>query len=220
MDIFQILVLILLVACSVTHLVFVFIEKETGRIITKGLIIGSLLLFALVSKVSDILIYLGLFASLVGDMLLLMKKRKLFFIVGATSFSLTHIINFIVLFRYLPNRISNWMYVVILVLLGYLLVESFRPLLKKKLDKLSYACLAYLCIVFILMINSFIITLTSFNVNFLFISVGYALFLASDDILTINMFIKPIKKGNFILMVLYILAQSFIYIPLILELNK
>ncbi len=220
MDIFQILVLILLVACSVTHLVFVFIEKETGRIITKGLIIGSLLLFALVSKVSDILIYLGLFASLVGDMLLLMKKRKLFFIVGATSFSLTHIINFIVLFRYLPNRISNWMYVVILVLLGYLLVESFRPLLKKKLGKLSYACLAYLCIVFILMINSFIITLTSFNVNFLLISVGYALFLASDDILTINMFIKPIKKGNFILMVLYILAQSFIYIPLILELNK
>ncbi len=220
MDIFQILVLILLVACSVTHLVFVFIEKEMGRIITKGLIIGSLLLFALVSKVSDILIYLGLFASLVGDMLLLMKKRKLFFIVGATSFSLTHIINFIVLFRYLPNRISNWMYVVILLLLAYLLVESFRPLLKKKLGKLSYVCLAYLCIVFILLVNSTIITLTSFDINFLFISVGYALFLASDDILTINMFIKPIKKGNFILMVLYILAQSFIYIPLILELNK
>lgn len=220
MNIFQIIITILFVSVSITHLVFVYLEKETGRVITKGFILGLLLLFALAGKVKEPLIYLGMSLSLLGDMLLLMKKRKYFFIIGASSFSLTHIVNFIVLFRYLPNRLSNWMYVVILLLAGYLLVEAFKPLLSKKMGKLSYACLAYLCVVFILMINSAIITISGFNTNFLLITLGYAFFLASDNVLTINTFIKPIKKGHFILMLLYILGQSLIYIPLVLMINK
>ena len=42
----------------------------------------------------------------------------------------------------------------------------------------------------------------------------------SDNLLTVNMFIKPIKKGNFILMLFYILGQVLIYIPLILQIQK
>ena len=77
MNIYQILCLVLFIACSVTHLVFVFLEKEKARMITKGLIVGTLLIFALISKTKEPLIYLGLVSSLFADLILLLTQKQL-----------------------------------------------------------------------------------------------------------------------------------------------
>ena len=219
MNIFQILGVILFVGASVTHLVFVFLEKELGRKISKGFIVFTLLLFALISKTNDWLIYLGLSLALCGDILLLVKSKRIYFILGACCFSITHIMNFILVSRYLPERF-NWLYFGIVILVGYLAVELIRPLIKNKMKKMSYPCLSYLYIVFALIINITIAFVATHNIMFLLMLFGGLCFFASDVILTIYTFVKKIKKGNFILMLLYVFGQALIYIPLILLLTK
>ena len=219
MNLLQILCLMLFVAVSITHLVFVFLEKEKGRMISKGLIVFSLIIFALVSKVKDPLIYLGLIFSLCGDMLLLLKSRKIFFVLGACCFSLTHLMNFIITSRYLPDRL-NWMYFVLVILVGYLLIEFVRPFIKKTMKKMSYPSLAYLYFVLALIINTTIVFITTHNPYFLVMMIGGLCFLTSDIILTIYRFVNKFKKGNFVLMIFYILGQSLIYIPFMILLTK
>ena len=167
MNIFQILGVILFVGASVTHLVFAFLEKELGRKISKGFIVFTLLLFALISKTNDWLIYLGLSLALCGDILLLVKSKRIYFILGACCFSITHIMNFILVSRYLPERF-NWLYFGIVILVGYLAVELIRPLIKNKMKKMSYPCLSYLYIVFALIINITIAFVATHNIMFLF----------------------------------------------------
>lgn len=219
MNIFQIICTILFVASSITHLVFILLNKEKARMITKGLIVFTLILFALASKTNNALIYIGLCCSLFGDLLLLLKSKRIYFVIGACGFSITHILNFILVSRYLPERL-NWMYFAIVLLVGYLLVESIRPLIKKTMKKMSYPCLAYLCIVFALIVNILIAFIGTHNYLFLIMLLGGMCFLTSDIILTINTFVKNIKHGNFILMLFYCLGQSLIYIPLIMILVK
>lgn len=220
MNIFQIIALLITIACANTHLVFVYYEMERERKITKGLIVGMLFLFAFVSKVTNPLIYIGLIFSLAADILILFKKRNLFFIASASCFSVTHILNFILVWSLLPNTLSNWMYLTIALLAGYLLVEAFKPLAKPKIKKMSYPALSYLYIVFALFINIFILVTKNPNINTWLMLLGSMCFLASDNILTINKYVKPIWKANFLLMVLYAFGQILIFVPLILELNK
>ena len=181
MNILQILSLILIISVSITHLVFLYLEKELGRTITKGLIVGTIILFAISSKINEPLIYLGLCASLFGDLFLLLKQRRIYFIIGAVLFSITHLLNFVIFFRFLSINLSNWIYPCLYILVGYLLVESFRPLVKEKVGKLSYACIAYLYIVFALVVNSFILLISNFNINLILILIGYGCFLTSDN---------------------------------------
>lgn len=218
MNIFQIICVVLFVAVSVTHLVFILREKEKARSITKPFIVFTLILFALASKSKEPLIYIGLIFSLCGDALLLLKSKQIYFVIGACCFSLTHLMNFILVSRYLPERL-NWMYFVIIVLFGYLLVELIRPAIKKTMKKMSYPSLAYLYFVFALIINITIALVSGFNINLLIMLLGAMCFLTSDIILTVHRFAKELKHGNFILMVFYILGQSLIYIPLIMLLK-
>lgn len=219
MNIFQIIGVILFAGVSITHLVFVFLEKEKQREITKPMIMVALLIFALLSKINEPLIYLGMAFSLLGDVLLLLRSRKIYFVIGACFFSLTHIFNFILVSRYLPPRL-NWLYFAIVILFGYLLVELIRPLIKKQMKKMSYPCLAYLYIVFALIINILIAFIAQPNIYLGIMLVGGACFLTSDIILTVYNFVNRFKHGNFILMLFYVLGQSLIYIPLILMLLK
>ena len=219
MNIFQILCVILFVGASATHLVFAFLEKELGRKISKGFIVLTLLVFALASKCNSWLIYLGLVFALIGDILLIFESRKIYFIVGACCFSITHILNFILVSKYLPERF-NWLYFGIVILVGYLVVELVRPIIKNKMKKMAYPALAYLYIVLALIINIAIALISTHNYAFLIMLFGGAFFFTSDIILTIHTFVKQIKKGNFILMLFYVLGQSLIYIPLIMLLTK
>lgn len=218
MNIFQIVCVILFVAISVTHLVFIVRNNEKVRSITKPFIVFALILFALASKSKEPLIYIGLILSLCGDVLLLLKSKQIYFVVGACCFSLTHLMNFILVSRYLPERL-NWMYFIIVVLFGYLLVEFIRPFIKKTMKKMSYPSLAYLYFVFALIINIAIALVSGFSINLLIMLLGGMCFLTSDIILTIHRFAKELKYGNFILMVFYIFGQSLIYIPLIMLLK-
>lgn len=219
MNIFQILCILLFIGASVTHLVFVFLDKEKQRMITKGFIVFALLIFALASKSREPLIYIGMCFSLFGDLLLLIKSKKIYFVIGACGFSITHILNFILVSRFLPERL-NWLYFAIVLLVGYLLVELIRPLIKKTMKKMSYPCLAYLYIVFALIINVLIAFIATHNYLFLIMLLGGMCFLTSDILLTIYTFVKKFKHGNFILMLFYCFGQSLIYIPLIMILLK
>lgn len=218
MNIFQIICTILFIGVSITHLVFIFLDKEKARMITKGFIVFTLILFALASSNIEPLIYIGLCCSLFGDLLLLLKSKKIYFVIGACGFSITHIINFILVSRYLPERL-NWLYFAIVLLAGYLIVELIRPLIKKTMKKMSYPSLAYLYIVFALIVNIFIAFISTHNYLFLIMLFGGMCFLTSDILLTIYTFVKKFKYGNFILMLFYCLGQSLIYIPLIILLK-
>ena len=214
MNIFQIICLLLSIAAAITHLVFIYKNHKLGRQISKGFITGILLLYIVFSKEKSVFLYFGLIASFVGDILLLFKEKKIFFIFGAIAFSLAHISYFIVTTKVLPANF-NWCYYGIVLLLGYLVVEFIRKYLKKSFGKLSIPAAIYFYLVGTVILNLLCGTLFNFSIVSFVALIGSLCFIASDIILSINYFIKKIKYGEFIIMLLYSLAQVLIVVPII-----
>lgn len=215
MNIFQILFILLSVTATVTNLVFILKEKKLGRQISKGFIVGMLIFYVICSKENNIFLYISLFASLAGDILLLFKDKKLYFILGASFFALAQIFYFIVTTKVLPTNF-NWCYYGIVILLGYLVVEFIRKLLKKSFGKYAIPASIYFYTVGAVILNLLCGTLFNFNLISFVALIGSMCFLASDILLSINRFVKKIKYGEFLIILLYALAQILIIIPLAL----
>lgn len=215
MNIYQIIGLIAVSAITITHLIFLLLNKEKQAVFTKSFVITSVIIFAIISKETNPLIYISLVLVLVSDLLMTVYKNNIFFVIGISSLLIANILSFIITSSNLPSRF-NLCYFGIIIFMGYLLVESFRPLAKKKMKKFSYLCLTHLYSIIALFVNTFILTVSSFNIYYLLILSGSLLLLTSANLLVVNRMVKKIKKAEFIISLFGMVGQILIFISLIL----
>lgn len=110
------------VVLSIIHLYFCYFEKKSMRKITKPflmlfLLIGSMFYI----KIAPYIVFAIIFA-LLGDIFLIWNKNNKFFILGAISFSISHIINFINIKRFLPFTFKFFYYLIIAFLIFFITI--------------------------------------------------------------------------------------------------
>lgn len=215
MNIYQIIGLIAVSAITITHLIFLLLNKEKQAVFTKSFVITSVIIFAIISKETNPLIYIGLVLVLVSDLLMTVYKNNIFFVIGICALLIANILNFIITSGSLPPRF-NICYFGIVILMGYLLVELFRPLVKKKFKKFSYLCLTHLYTIIALFINTFILVVSSYNLYYLLILGGSLLLLTSVSLLLVNRMVKRIKKADFLISLFGMIGQILVFVALIL----
>lgn len=216
MNIYQIIGLIAVFAITITHLIFLLLNKEKQTVFTKSFVITSVIIFAIISKETNPLIYIGLVLILVADLLLMVYKNNIFFIISICALLITNVLNFVITSANLPPRF-NICYYGIIILMGYLLVESFRPLAKKKMKKFSYLCLTNLYSIVALFINALILVISEFNIYYLLIAIGSLLILTSINLLVVNRMVKKIKKADFLISLFGMVGQILVFTSLILS---
>ena len=194
------------------HLSTCYIEKELPRKVSKIFIIPLLMLGLILSKTYNPLLYIGLILGWIGDIFLIFTGKKKFFIVGAISFALGHlsyIFATMILFfkKYSLSSVPFWIYIVLtIVAIVFILLTTFK--IKKHMGLLSYLGAFYFYILVVAL-------LTSYLTGKYILSIGFAVFMISDSILSIARFAHPIKRQHFYIMSTYIAAQTLICLSFI-----
>lgn len=164
----------------------------------------------------------GLIASLVGDIALLLPPR--FFLTGLGAFFLAHIA-YIIGFSSQP-LVLQWGGLVPVVVIGGVFTAlngQIRHGLKAQgktsltLPAMAYAVI--LSIMWLMALSTFMRPQWSFGPAML-VSLGATLFLISDSTLALNRFVRPIRYGNLVVMVTYHLAQILITIGVLQQFAK
>ena len=153
---------------------------------------------------------LGILFSLVGDVVLLLDEER-WFVPGLGAFLLAHVAYFIGLNSPPPQLGAMTIFV------GFMVVVSVLPLIRrilqgmreKRLDSLFLPVQIYAAIIS-LMLFSALLTLYREEwqtVPAYLVSLGAALFVASDLTLAWGKFIRPVRNGALLVMVTYYLGQ-------------
>ena len=188
------------------HLWFCFKELHKYRKITKVLLMPMLILYLLLIKANNALIYLALMFGFFGDLFLINSNNPKYFICGCISFFIGHIFYIIEITKSLPFTINLIHYLLFLVVIIIYLTLSFI-FTRKILKNLTLICVGYS---FILFLALFLSLLTK---NYL-VSLGYFIFIISDSVLIFSKKIKKIKREHLYIMSTYITAQILIVIGL------
>jgi uncharacterized membrane protein YhhN len=153
---------------------------------------------------------LGLFFSLLGDVILLSPSEKLF-LAGLIVFLLTHIC-YLIGFRQQMLAPSAWSLVVISIILlnaVRLLRRIVGSMRTRGMNRLVYPVIVY-GLVISLMLYAAMSTISdhSWDIGAAFlVSVGAFLFWLSDLVLAWNKFVSPLKIGQLSIVLLYHLGQ-------------
>ncbi len=153
---------------------------------------------------------LGLFFSLLGDLLLLSPSEKLF-LAGLIAFLLTHIC-YLIGFRQQMLAPSAWSLVLIFVILlnaVRLLRRIVSSMRARDLNRLVYPVIVY-GLVISLMLYAAMATLSdhSWIIGAAFlVSLGAFLFWLSDLMLAWNKFVSPLKTGRILNVAAYHIGQ-------------
>lgn len=189
------------------HLVTCYLEKELPRKITKVFIVPLLMLGLLISKTYNVLLFVGLTLGWIGDVLLLFNKKKRYFVIGGISFMLGHVAYIasafsILLKKYEINNIPIWLIVLLTcIAIVFLVFTTIR--IRKHFGIFAYMGAFYFYILVVSIITCII-------TGKYLLSIGFAVFMISDSILSIARFAHPIKRQHFYIMSTYILAQTLI----------
>lgn len=153
---------------------------------------------------------LGLVFSIIGDSLLLSRRR--FFLAGLIAFLLTHICYIIGFNRTLP-AFNLWM-VVFIALVALLWLRAYR-IIRRQMDRspanlpLRWPVTLYMLVISLMFLSA-LLCLTKADWTFnsaLLISLGGGMFLLSDFLLAVQHFGRPILKGHVLVMMTYHMAQ-------------
>lgn len=191
------------------------LKSAEGALYTKPFLVPLLMVFLIVSipkKTTALNFTLGaLFFSWLGDLLLLFQgEGQHYFLMGLGSFLAAHIIY---VFTYknarwkearnqlLPTQRSR--YISMLVLAGGGLLFVIWPSLGVFTVPVTFYTFVITWMT-IAALNRFGYTSTE---SFGFVFGGAVLFMISDSILAVNMFLESIWQGSFWIMLTYILAQ-------------
>jgi uncharacterized membrane protein YhhN len=163
----------------------------------------------------------GAVFSLAGDVFLLLKSERRGFLLGLGAFLLAHIAYIIGLGTPLaPFTLPHlWIAFLVLCIALGLGIPISSGLLKKGLARLLVpVCMYQLALS--LMLFSALSTL--FRADWpapasWTVSLGAALFVASDSLLAWNKFVRPVKQGRLALMVLYHLGQLGIIVGAVMQ---
>lgn len=214
------ILLIALFIAVLLELFFAFTEKENLR---KGFKVFPLLFLTIVGiymAPNHPLLYIASFLGFLGDLLIIFEKKKVFFYIGGVSFFVGHILYLILMLT--VNGISySWYHYLIAGICLIALVIVFKIALKKQFNLLQSICAAlYFGILFLLLVNSIVISIKYSVPSMLLITLGYVIFIMSDTILVIKDFIKEFKRDDFYVMSTYLFAQISIMIGFLMVITN
>ncbi len=191
---------IILVIVFAIDLFLIFTNKIELRFFTKPLLLPVLILMYITrSKLEktqvDKLFLTGLVLSFFGDLFLLFQWG---FLPGLGSFLLAHVF-YIISFRKKTQRNIWRFWPIILGLFATTLLVFLFPYLKE----MKIPVIIYAVVIATMMYNA----LKTHKRNLI---IGALLFLISDTLLSINLFLQPLMILNLLVMITYIAAQWFL----------
>lgn len=187
------------------------------RVITKPLLMPSLLLFYIMSSdEQNYLIILALICGFLGDVFIMLKNKLKFFILGLFSFLVGHIMYILAFIQSTSfySKVPAWYILIIIpyLILGILVMKKILP----QVGKLKIPVIIYMLVLIFMSFSSFS-RLWDFNGLALWLPIiGSLLFVISDTILAFNAFDYKIKNSGFKIMSTYIFAQFIIVLGFLL----
>ncbi|MDE3235552.1 MAG: lysoplasmalogenase [Bacteroidota bacterium] len=203
--------LILLLDCY-----FTFQGQTAYRNFTKVLLVPVIILYIFLNARKNVyrntktLVFFALVAAWVGDILLL-NSGTIFFLLGMLAFATMHILFIITFYRFQKIRLSKGQEAFIAaVIMGIVAFQVFRHI-KPELGALEVPVIIYMAIISITMIvasNLLSSNARKFTARTYFVP-GAALFVVSDTILALQMFLlKDVEFLSVIVMLSYGYALS------------
>lgn len=194
---------------STIHLFFCKSGNEKHRMRTKPLLLFFLGISMCFLCKNHPLIPIACFLACIGDITLLFDEKPLLFLLGASFFASSHVVNILTQCSILEWEQKAWHYILLYLsvpvasLLGYFVFERKQPF---ALFKFAFGTLHLENVIFSL------ILLFSGNIaSGMMIFIGYVLCIISDIVLEKAVIDKTIEKSDFLIMILYLIGQLFTY---------
>lgn len=202
----------------ISDLFFIYNEQNNLRFFSKTALLPLLLLYYVLSlKKSQIrpnkVFIIGLFFSWLGDVFLLLPSGFLF---GLGSFLLAHCCYGLCFYR-LSNRTFRLNYLLLFLILVYLFVFLYFlfPYLKELKIPVTLYALAISSMLYLGYNTKKGIAYNAFK-NLL---LGALLFVISDSVLALHLFVFPTLFHELVVMITYVLAQFFLIQAMVLKGN-
>lgn len=149
------------------------------------------------------LILLGLIVCLLGDILLMLRRR--YFLYGLICFLLGHL-SYLHAFTFeMGFGFSSW-----LTILCFFYGLIIYGILYNHLGSLRIPIFIYILAILLMVIQSWERWLTTGENHVLIAAIGATLFMISDTLLALERFRKPFKSAQIFILSLYFLGQSCI----------
>lgn len=203
--------LILFLIISILNLISLFIKNRTLTIITKTLLMPTLIIYYITNTSNfNIIVVIALIFAFLGDTLLLLDHKDFFFLLGAFSFLIGHICYiYIFITNFNPSFFNkNILFVIPIYFILYFI--SINRLKKHTSNKILAVSSIYCAILYIMSLTALLRLDSVTYASFLPTYIGSILFIISDTSLGIKIFIKRTKFLSILVMLTYILAQLLI----------
>jgi uncharacterized membrane protein YhhN len=196
------------VLVSALHLIGISIGNENLRIITKPLIILSLMIYYSFVVENENHIYLAaLFFCFLGDIFLIFNT-ELNFILGLVSFLIGHILFIVIVVKLLTK--STGIQKIISLLPFTILFAGLMYLLKDNLGGMLIPVIVYGLTISAFGVVALLNYMTEKSVTNLVLLGGALFFILSDSIIALGKFLQYEKYFPLLIMTTYILAQYLI----------
>lgn len=196
--------LVLLDIVFAFDLVFIAMDRSSWRFFTKPLLLPIIIWFYFTYSKQNVFrinqwFLSGLILSFLGDVFLLFEWG---FMPGLGSFLLAHICYIVYFFKIKKKNVWSWLPFVLLYL-GLFIYYTYPYLNEMKIPVVIYGIT--------------IATMLYFSISTcsLLLILGAILFVLSDSVLAINMFVQHTIGKEFIVMITYILAQLILVLGVI-----
>ncbi len=190
-------------------------EWRPFRMITKPMVVGSLLVFFLLQKVdrkTRILVTTALVLSIIGDMQLIYAgEYDYLFVGGLIAFLLAHVM-YIVLFS--RDRNKDIGVLAPLLILSVYAVFIFWYL-SDSLNHFKLPVAAYIITILIMILFAYLRNDPITHNGYIFIVAGALLFVFSDSIIAITRFKSDIPYSGILVMLIYGIAQLFMLLGIL-----
>ncbi|RXM41446.1 lysoplasmalogenase [Chryseobacterium sp. CH21] len=198
------LLLVLLSIVFAFDLVFIAIDRSSWRFLSKPLLLPIMIWFYFTYSKQDVFrinqwFLSGLILSFFGDVFLLFGWG---FMPGLGSFLLAHICYIVYFFKIRKKNVWIWITVVLLYL-GSFIYYIYPYLNEMKIPVVIYGITIATMLYF------------SINTRSLLLVIGAILFVLSDSVLAINMFVQHTIGKELVVMITYVLAQLMLVLGVV-----
>jgi len=199
------------------HCLFIYLEKIEYQHITKLLLIPLLFIYLILNvrkgayQTSKTIIYIGLFASFLGDLFLIYPGNG-FFIAGMAAFLITHICYIIFFLKANNLKFTKATEFVIASVVITIIAVKLLNFLKPYLGDLALPVKIYMAAICVMTATAanLIGDKKLKNLGLTYFLPGALLFVLSDSVLAINMFLYKDTILNVVVMLSYGYAQCLI----------
>ncbi len=198
------LLLVLLAIVFTFDLVFIAMDHSSWRFFTKPLLLPIIIWFYFTYSQQNVFrinqwFLSGLILSFLGDVFLLFEWG---FMPGLGSFLLAHICYIVYFFKIKKKNAWSWLPFVLLYL-GSFIYYLYPYLNEMKIPVVIYAITIVTMLYF------------SISTSSLLLILGAVLFVISDSVLAINMFVQHSTEKDLIVMITYVLAQLILVLGVV-----